>query len=70
MFIDKGEIMDIEVRVERNSYYGKRIYPMCDNAKRFAEIADTKTLTERVCKVIEGLGVTITVIPEKLNLCA
>ena len=62
--------MVIEVRIEVNWKTGKRIYPMCANAKRFAEIAKTKTLTEAACKVIQEMGVTITVIPETLNVCA
>jgi hypothetical protein len=63
--------MNIDVRIERASWgNGTRIYPLCDNAKKFAEIAGTVTLTERVCKVIKGLGVAITVIPEQLNICA
>jgi hypothetical protein len=61
--------MNIDVRIDKN--YGKKVYyPVCEQAKRFAEIAGTVTITEYAMKVIKGLGVTITVIPETLNILA
>lgn len=51
----------IQVRVM--DVYGKRVvYPVCDKAKVFASIADTKTLTETTLRCIRKLGYDINVI--------
>lgn len=54
----------IHVRVM--DVYGKRVvYPVCDNAKVFASIADTVTLTEPNLRRIKKLGYEIHVIPQE-----
>ena len=51
----------IQVRVM--DVYGKRVvYPVCEKAKVFASIADTKTLTETTLRCIRKLGYEINVI--------
>jgi hypothetical protein len=46
--------------------YGKRVvYPVCDKAKVFAAIADTKSLTETTLRCIKKLGYEIHVIPQE-----
>jgi hypothetical protein len=40
-------------------YGNQSIYPVCDNAKLFAEIAGTKTLTKQAIQKIMALGVTV-----------
>lgn len=51
----------IQVRVL--DVYGKRVvYPVCEKAKTFASIADTKTLTESTLRCIRKLGYDINVI--------
>jgi hypothetical protein len=51
----------IQVRVI--DVYGKKVvYPVCDKAKVFAAIADTKTLTESTLRCIRKLGYDINVI--------
>jgi hypothetical protein len=46
--------------------YGKRVvYPVCDKAKVFASIADTKSLTETTLKCIRKLGYEINVVPQE-----
>jgi hypothetical protein len=62
--------MNIEVRIERHFRNGRRIYPVCANAKRFAEIAGTVTITDAAKKLIQELGVNIIVIPETLDVLA
>ena len=54
----------IQVRVM--DVYGKRVvYPVCEKAKVFASIADTKTLTETTLRCIRKLGYEINVIPNE-----
>ena len=51
----------ITVRVDRN--YGNRtIYPVCDTAKHFAELAGTNTLTDRTIDTIKKLGYEVRVL--------
>ena len=42
-----------------NIYKNKTIYPLCAQAKLFAQIAGTKTLTRSVLSSIRALGYTI-----------
>ena len=59
--------MDKSVTVRIANNYGKRvIYPVCNNAMRFADIAGTLTLTDHVLKLIQALGYTINVQQEAL----
>ena len=49
--------MDQELIVKVVTNYGEKIiYPVCDRAKWFAEIAGTKTLTENTRLCITKLG--------------
>ena len=46
--------------VEFKNVYGvERIYPICDNAKLFASIAGTKTLSEENLQSAQKLGFRI-----------
>jgi hypothetical protein len=57
----------IIVRIDRN--YGKRtIYPACETAKIFAELAGTKTLTDRIIDLIKKLGYEVKVLCEQTYL--
>lgn len=57
----KGNIMSVQfIRVKKKSQWGNDvIYPICDCAKEFARIANTKTLTEVTLKSIVNLGYDI-----------
>ena len=44
---------------ERNVYGNATIYPQCDKAKAFANIAGTKTLTSVIIAEIKNLGYDI-----------
>jgi len=63
-------ISEFVVHVRVMDVYGKRVvYPVCDKAKVFASIADTKTLTETTLRCIRKLGYTLHVVPtEPLTL--
>lgn len=57
--------MGITVRIANN--YGNRVvYPVCDRARLFAEVAGTTTLTDRTISLIKSLGYTIEVQQETL----
>ena len=50
----------LTVRIELKDQYGKQVaYPICDTAKTFADIANSKTLTDQTLLRIAGLGYTI-----------
>lgn len=52
------------VKVVFQHLYGTRVIrPVCDNGKKFAAIANTKTLTPQLVEQIKGLGYTVQVIP-------
>jgi hypothetical protein len=49
--------MDNTIKVERRSVYGvMKYYPVCNNAKLFARIARTTTLTPEVLRHVQSLG--------------
>lgn len=57
--------MEITVRITNN--YGQRVvYPVCDSAKIFADIAGTKTLKPTTINSMKALGYKINVQPEEL----
>ena len=45
----------------KNHYGAEHIYPVCTKAHSFADIADTKTLTPYVIKLIKSLGYKVIV---------
>ena len=52
--------MKIVVRV-RNVYGNKTVYPVCDDAKLFAQIAGHSTLTHNTIDLIKRLGYVVEV---------
>ncbi len=52
----------MKITVKIVSQYGtQRVLPVCDNAKLFAAIAGTATLTESTIRAIKSLGYAIEV---------
>ncbi len=50
----------ITVRITNN--YGQRaVYPVCEVARKLADLIGTKTFTDRAIAQIKGLGYTIAV---------
>lgn len=48
------------IQVEVKWWYGNRlIYPVCENAKKFANLTGKKTLSIDAIKLIESLGYTV-----------
>jgi len=53
------------VRITNN--YGSRVvYPVCETARRFADLVGTKTLTPDTLKKIQALGYAIHVQQEEI----
>ena len=52
----------MEITVSVKSVYGnEQIYPVCEQAKLFAALAGTKTLTNQSLRLIKQLGYKINV---------
>ena len=56
--------LSMEISVKIKSVYGiDKVYPVCDKAIAFAEIAGTTTLTDDTVRSIKYLGYRIKVAP-------
>lgn len=65
---ERDNHMDKSIKVSIKYIYGaRRIYPVCDDAKAFARIAGTKTLSRDVLDNIKMLGYSIVVEAELLT---
>lgn len=54
--------LKMEITVQVKSVYGnEHIYPACDQAKLFADLAGTKTMTHHALQTIKKLGYKIRV---------
>ena len=57
------------ITIEIKDVYGQpKVYPVCNRAKLFAEIAGTTTLLPRDIQRIQVLGYTVAVKPRELKL--
>ena len=55
--------MSQEITVEKRDLYGQtKYYPKCDNARLFAAIAGTKTLTQPTIISIVALGYQVNIV--------
>ena len=52
--------MSITVKITRN-YGVEAIYPVCEAAKAFAAIANSKTLTRGTIELVKSLGYAVNV---------
>lgn len=59
--------MNITVEI-RNTYGQDKIYPVCDKAKIFAQIAGTTTLLRRNIQLIQALGYEVLVKQKEMKL--
>ena len=61
--------LQMEISVKIKSVYGiDKIYPVCDKAIAFANIADTVTLTDYTIAKIKLLGYRVKVVPITMEL--
>jgi hypothetical protein len=57
------------VKVEIKDVYGVRtVYPVCENARTFAAIAGTKTLTKDTIRHIKDLGFAVVLVQPELEI--
>lgn len=59
--------MKILVQI-KNVYGNELFYPACEDAKRFALLTNSKTLTRSSLQIIKNLGYTIEVKMDQLSL--
>jgi len=52
--------MQITVRITHN-YGARTVYPVCEVARKLAELIGTKSFTDRALAQIKELGYTVTV---------
>ena len=57
--------MKIKIKITEN-YNKEAIYPACQDAQTFADIAGTKTLTRSTLKSIQSLGYEIDIVQQTL----
>ena len=60
IFLRRKNKMIITVKI-KNVFGTDKIYPVCDKAKTFARLTETKTLTSYAINNIKALGYTIEV---------
>ena len=63
--------MKPKIQIEMKEVYGEtKVYPVCERAKIFAQISNTKTLTNETLKNIERLGYQLELVvnPKYLEL--
>jgi hypothetical protein len=59
----------LHITVEvKNNYGSEHIYPLCSDAKLFARLAGTKTLTRESIECIKALGFDVIVEQPKVSL--
>tara|TARA_R110000803_G_C11856665_1_gene306607 strand:- start:442 stop:648 length:207 start_codon:yes stop_codon:yes gene_type:complete len=62
-----GHDIDAHITVMLKDVYGNRlVYPVCEDAQRFANIAGTKTLSRDVITTIKAMGFDVKVKGETL----
>lgn len=62
-----GHDVDAHITVKVKDVYGKSlVYPICEDAQRFAKIAGTKTLSRAVILQIKAMGFDVQVKRETL----
>jgi hypothetical protein len=63
-------MLDRTVTIEIKDVYGQpKVYPVCETAQIFADIAGTKTLLPPDIQRIQALGYKIAVKPRELTKC-
>jgi|TARA_R110002072_G_scaffold290704_1_gene458461 hypothetical protein len=64
-----GHDVDAHITVTFKDVYGNRlVYPVCEDAQRFANIAGTKTLSPVVITTIKAMGFEVKVKQEEHSI--
>ena len=49
-----------KIIIEKKNVYGvERFYPICENAKRFAMLTNTKTFNLDILAIIKSIGINV-----------
>jgi len=60
---------DMEITIIQKTLYGRIVfYPACETAELFAQLTETRTLTQEALKIIKDLGYTIKVLTEEVDI--
>jgi len=60
MLLVEEVAMNITVRIT-NNFGNRAVYPVCDTARKLADLIGTKTFTDRAIAQIRDLGYTVSV---------
>jgi hypothetical protein len=60
MLLLEEVVMNITVRIT-NNFGNRAVYPVCDTARKLADLIGTKTFTDRAIAQIQSLGYTVSV---------
>jgi len=60
MLLVEEVAMNIIVRIT-NNFGNRAVYPVCDTARKLADLIGTKTFTDRAIAQIRDLGYTVSV---------
>jgi len=56
-----------KIIIEKKNVYGvERFYPVCENAKRFALLTNSKTFNRDILSIIKNIGIDVELITPKL----
>jgi len=59
--------MNKTIKVKLKTVYGvERFYPICENAKRFALLTNSKTFNRNILSIIKNIGINIELETPKL----
>jgi len=48
------------ITIEKKNVYGvERFYPVCENAKRFAMLTNSKTFNRDILSIIKSIGINV-----------
>ena len=60
--------MTTHIIIKIKNVYGKKlVYPICNTAKKFAYLTDTKTFNKPQLEMIKSLGYDLTIQPETIG---
>jgi hypothetical protein len=61
----------MQIKVQIRTVYGRdTVYPACADARRFADIAGSKTLTDQTLRLVRDLGYEIQIVHPVVTIAA
>ena len=65
--VERIKMKTLKVKI-KNVYGNEMIYPVCEDSKVFANLTNSKTLTEQSRRLIKSLGYKFEVVSEVKNI--